>query len=466
MKAPYWLTKYVVIVSLFAFIYIFAIVSGLMPYTTSALFLLAMAISLPTYLGLYANSKIKQGRLASNLVRAGLFLDSKNITLIFVRAQLLMQKGDFEAAEDDINFLIARNPKGYHGFNLRTLLNLQRCDFSEAEEDCERILKKQPNNAVTLLNRAVCRLQLGNLEGAMADCEAALKQKKYVDNINFVKFATLLTQHRHDQAEVILQALEAKKADSFYTNYGRALMHGHHHRYEEVLKICAQSQDETHFPHYLGVQVQAYLGLNEGDLALSTANHLIHQRPSFYSGYLSRAAVLIDCEMYDAALVDLNMLASLQPYLGACDALHGYISFGHKRYEEAIEFCDRALGKNCRNLNSMVLKARAFLELGRCEEASALLNEAQEIQAASPYVLVTQALLASKVEGAEKALQLLNRALDIDPHYREGYRIRSNVFKEMGDAEKANADWQRFEKFQKQLFLGVRERLDLAAGHE
>jgi tetratricopeptide (TPR) repeat protein len=445
----------------FCFVVFVLAVTQVLPAFDFGLFL-AIELNLlilPEWLAFLASLLAVRGRpqLAMQLINSGLRIDDQNYRLLCARALAYQQIGDLESALEDASQAILVAPNRTYALTMRGVVHLCLSDYVEAEADYNQLLKKNPRDLVAALNRACARLQLGKINECIADCDLVLQGRKYRENANFIKIAALLEMRKIKEAEVLVQQLEASKSKHHLVALARAMLHGASHKYEDVLAICATAPADRKAEFFLTPQAGAYLSLNEGDLALSTASLVVTKNPQIYTGYYYRALVLIEAGYWQEAVADCNMVDTLQPHLSLSNALRARLCFAAGDMEQCLENCDKALLKNQFDSHALHYKVKALCALSRFDEAREAAKLALEINPVDPEALGAMALVLLKLEGPEAALPLLDRAIAENPHMRFDYKLRSEVHAALGDSVRSNSDLERYQSMQTQLLAGLNE---------
>jgi len=418
-------------------------------------------ILLPEIMAVSALPLCANGRplLALKINNAALALDDTNSLVLWSKSCSLLYSGDLEGALAVSSELIELDPKSLLGYKIRAIVRMNYCDFAEGEEDCKIVLKSAPKDFIAYLNRAYARLHMGKFEECLADCDSVLKLKKLRENAYFVRNSALLELHRLVDAEACVQQMNKMGSKSFLVPLATATYYCHCYRYEEALSICASIPRDVNAKAFLGIQATSYIGLSEGELAVQCATALITEYPHFYSGYFYRATLLTEANFLEQAMIDCNMVLALQPYLSTVNTLRARLFLAKGDFENCMNECDQALVKNQFDVEAMATKARCLVALGRAAEAIIECARALEIEPINCNSLVALALAKAEVEGAASGLTLLERAMVNDPHSRFAYESRSKLYATLGEMARSKADLERYENMQRQLVLGVQQKL-------
>ncbi len=122
-----------------------------------------------------------------------------------------------------------------------------------------------------------------------------------------------------------------------------------------------------------------------------------------------------------------------------------------QRFEEAIEYLSKALEADPRMTKAYQARAAAYLKLERLDEAEADLQKALTLEPENPrlyfrigQIFYRRSQLTEKEEDRrallEKALELFNRAIDLEPLYAAAFMARSQVYRDLGEEELADFD--------------------------
>ncbi|CAN5213653.1 hypothetical protein BH11CYA1_BH11CYA1_17700 [soil metagenome] len=461
LRSPIHISRWQLFHLYFCFVVFMLTITGVLPSFDFGFFLAVELnlLILPEWFAFISSLLAVRGRpqLSMQLINSGLRIDDQNYRLLCARALAYQQIGDLESALEDASQAILISPTRSYALTMRGVVHLCLSDYEEAEADYNQILKQNPRDLVAALNRACARLQLGKIKECIADCDLVLQGRKYRENAYFIKIAALLETRKIKEAELLVQQLEASKSKHHLVALSRAMLHGASHNYEEVLAICAAAPADRKAEFFLTPQAGAYLSLNEGDLALSTASLVVTKNPQIYTGYYYRALILIEAGYWQEAVADCNMVDTLQPHLSLSNALRARLSFAAGDMEQCLENCDEALKKNQFDTHALYYKVQALVALNRVEEGREVARMALEINPIDPEAMTAMALILLKAEGPEAALPLLDRSAAANPHLRYVYKLRSEVHSALGDHVRSQSDLERYQSKQTQLLAGLPE---------
>ncbi|RUM89909.1 MAG: hypothetical protein DSZ24_00010 [Thermodesulfatator sp.] len=122
-----------------------------------------------------------------------------------------------------------------------------------------------------------------------------------------------------------------------------------------------------------------------------------------------------------------------------------------QQFEEAIQYFSRALEADPQMTKAYQARAAAYLKLERLDEAEADLQQALQFEPKNPrlyfrlgQVFYRKSQLTKKEEERkallEKALEIFNQAIDLEPLYAAAFMARSQVYRDLGEEELADFD--------------------------
>ena len=168
-----------------------------------------------------------------------------------------------------------------------------------------------------------------------------------------------------------------------------------------------------------------YYQKNDYTNALSDLNFLLKDNPTSGKPYLYRGKIYEKKGNYESALKDyLKVKFDEEAMLGL-----GNIYRNKKEYERALSYYNNAIAKNFRLSKAYFGRAVIYLEFGKNLNQS---NAEEDKEKAIKYL--------------RDALKDLDSVIEIDllATEAETYLRRSQVYRQLGDNEKADADFQKY----------------------
>jgi tetratricopeptide (TPR) repeat protein len=170
----------------------------------------------------------------------------------------------------------------------------------------------------------------------------------------------------------------------------------------------------------------------------------------------ARASVYVQKGEYQKSIDDCNSALDLDPK--CLIALLGRSSAYcfSKQYSEAMNDLEAAAKlSSAKNIEAIILckRARVNLCLGKLDIALEEAATAARMIPDLPAFPSTLGLVLTRKQSFEKALAVLNQAIEIDPLYAEAYWFRHELFKATGQMDKAESDKETALKYRYKPYL-------------
>ncbi len=120
-----------------------------------------------------------------------------------------------------------------------------------------------------------------------------------------------------------------------------------------------------------------------------------------------------------------------------------------QEFDKALEYLTKAIEADANFTKAYQARAAIYLKLERLDEAESDLKRALELEPknARLYYRLGQVFYRrsqldekSRERHLEKALELFNKAIDLDPLYAAAFMARSQVYRDLGEEELADFD--------------------------
>ena len=133
---------------------------------------------------------------------------------------------------------------------------------------------------------------------------------------------------------------------------------------------AALSRDPN-FTKALNNRAVVYLTRGQYDLALADVNKVLELDPAYVNAYINRAAIFINSNVrqYENALADYASVLSYEPDNWQGLYFSAYSLQRLQRYQEALDFLDRAIQVRGEQGNFYFTRAQILMQLGRREES-------------------------------------------------------------------------------------------------
>lgn len=147
----------------------------------------------------------------------------------------------------------------------------------------------------------------------------------------------------------------------------------------------------------------------------------------------------IDPVSVESGAYMVNLTAS--ELRGAFFADVGESLLGMRKFEDALEYCDRAIELDGENVNAYGNRAKAYWNLNRLEEANAGFGRVIELDPQMDKAYFFRARIRLQLGQYEEALSDLDRALSRSPDDCVAHYLRGVAYRELGRAIDAEADF-------------------------
>lgn len=162
--------------------------------------------------------------------------------------------------------------------------------------------------------------------------------------------------------------------------------------------------------------------------------------------YNNRGYVYGGLGEYDKAISDYNKAIELDPFNSTAYHNRGYTYNNLKEYEKAISDYGKAIELSPNNATAYNNRGSIYIVLGRTDEAISDLNKAIELkpEVANPYKHLGD---ICKDQGEyTKSIQFASKAIELNSEYKDAYLLRAEVYRLLGETEKAEADEEMAKK--------------------
>jgi tetratricopeptide (TPR) repeat protein/predicted Ser/Thr protein kinase len=275
----------------------------------------------------------------------------------------------------------------------------RRANWASASNSFNRALSLQPGHFWAQFFLAVCQLKELQWDAAKASLNACLTQ-----NHEFV-WAYLFRSFANEK----LHASGEAEAD-----------------FEKAMRL--NPNDDARYALYL---TRGVLHFNQRELQLAEADFrsAVALKPDRYNGYLNLAHVYLTQGQLQNAEDQLAKGLAMRPPNSAVAGYHlerGRAYLRDKKYEEAIQECDAALGLFPQQPHAQELRGRAMLALGRYQDAEASFDQYLENGGQKTSDLyrgrgLARMKLGKYLDAAEDYSRALELAPDADIYQHRGW---------------------------------------------
>jgi tetratricopeptide (TPR) repeat protein len=187
-------------------------------------------------------------------------------------------------------------------------------------------------------------------------------------------------------------------------------------------------------------RLHAAVKLNHLDRAIELADELLKAEPNDVSYLQYRGMAYLEKKDFAAARKDFRRIVEIDSHLEKGHFWLGSLLRAEKKYPEAIESLDDAIELNGDDAPSYTERGRVYRELKQLDKAEQDFLRALALspKSATPLLELARASVARKNFGT--ALDRVEEAVKKKPELAEGYELRAEIYRLLGEVEKAKAD--------------------------
>jgi tetratricopeptide (TPR) repeat protein len=186
--------------------------------------------------------------------------------------------------------------------------------------------------------------------------------------------------------------------------------------------IVSSSNNKAMLPHLFWARSDVYRQKGNWQKSIGDCNKALEMNPKCQIALIGRASAYCFSKQYSEALADLAAAEKIAP----------------SKDMKAVIWCTRSRVNLClKKLEMALLEATA----------------ANDIISYLPAFPATLGLVLTRMQDFEKALPLLDRAIEIDPLYAEGYWFRHELYEATGQSDKAENDKETALKYHYKPYL-------------
>ena len=282
-------------------------------------------------------------------------------------------------------------------------------DFFKSKPAANKEKPSESNNYAILHDDGIRAMKMGEVRYAEKCFAQALALQ---DDLQMVK---LLTEARirlqdFEGAQPLLERVaeaEPENADVYFILAQTYGILGQYEKMEDVANQLLGSYPEN--PHVLYLYGEACHYLGENSPAITYLSKALELQPRYSAPRLLRAQIFVSKSEYNKALEDANVLTEL----------------------------------DAENEDFLLLKADALAGNGQAEAAEAAYESLLALNPFCQEGVLHCADFYRSTARYEKALQVCNEAIELEPDFALAYRLRSDIKKDMNDEAGAAEDLRK-----------------------
>ena len=305
----------------------------------------------------------------------------------------------------------------------------------------------EPPHGKSLLVKAQAHLDKGEPKEAVDLLKSALKDNPKDADARFMLGQMYMMAQQGPSAEKEFRAALAngRNTDEVRNQIGEALlMQG---KYQDVLKeIQPQGVDPDRRSAAMALRGRAYLGLEHFDEAQAAFEAATELSPKSATAKIGLARVLMQNKQSDKAMALIDEALVIDPNFAGAKILKGEMQRMARQLDAALRTFNEVLKANPRQVEALLGRAAALIDLDRDPEGQKDVDMALELAPKHPLGLYLNALILTKKQdyaGAQAVLERAGAALD---NYLPAQYLRGAIAYAQGNLEQASANLNGFVK--------------------
>jgi len=138
--------------------------------------------------------------------------------------------------------------------------------------------------------------------------------------------------------------------------------------YNNVIERCKDKRDDTYYKAH-GQLIALLSKINRSHESIDRYKKMVKEEPDNYQAYRLLCKAYCQADQYDDAWLAIEAAMKLEPDNAILLSETGYVCKALGRYDEAIDFFDKAFAKDSNNASALYGKACLYMDAGRNEEA-------------------------------------------------------------------------------------------------
>ncbi len=367
--------------------------------------------------------------------------------------ELYLNRGNLHAlrdertnAIDDFTQAIKLKPNYLQALSARSFEYMNVAQFDKALVDANKLIALVPNSAEGYAKRGMIYEACEMFGEAVTDWNRAIDIDSGDAYFYYGAAIDLLRLAKYDEVERMLKkAVEiGDNSGSYGANLG--LCYTFQQRYPEAAKYLTFDPRNTHVRGVEWAQSAYYLlCVGKMDEAMSALAQL-RSRETFPARSHRIAGEFFRCAgQYEKAMQDFNAATSLEEYPpGYRQRAVTFVMLGQMR--SALSDLNKSYQLNPRSSTTATWLARVENKLGMKKEAQQHLAQAFAGKMVAPISYVNRSAIKLENGDAKAALADADTAVKQDQWLKEGYEVRAEIRKKLGDAAGAEKDAEQAKK--------------------
>lgn len=282
-------------------------------------------------------------------------------------------------------------------------------DFFKSKPAANKEKPSESNNYAILHDDGIRAMKMGEVRYAEKCFAQALALQDDLQMVKLLAEARIRLQDFEGAQPLLERVAEAEpeNADVYFILAQTYGILGQYEKMEDVANQLLGSYPEN--PHVLYLYGEACHYLGENSPAITYLSKALELQPRYSAPRLLRAQIFVSKSEYNKALEDANVLTEL----------------------------------DAENEDFLLLKADALAGNGQAEAAEAAYESLLALNPFCQEGVLHCADFYRSTARYEKALQVCNEAIELEPDFALAYRLRSDIKKDMNDEAGAAEDLRK-----------------------
>ena len=193
-------------------------------------------------------------------------------------------------------------------------------------------------------------------------------------------------------------------------------------------------------------QGDRYYDLEQYEEAVKSYTEAIQLQANNSMFYNSRGCAYDNLGEYNKAISDYNVAIAIGPLNAVFYYNRGHSYDKLEEYDKAISDYTRAIELSPNNATAYNNRGSIYIVLGRTDEAISDFNKAIELNSkfANPYKHLGN--IYKEQSDYTRSIEFLSKAIELNLEYKDAYLLRAEVYRLLGETEKAAADEEMAKK--------------------
>lgn len=305
-----------------------------------------------------------------------------------------------------------------------------------------QVIEARPWMALPYYYRSIAKINLEDYTGAAADASLCLERNQFISKAYLIR--GVARQHLGQKEQAIadyIKGLELVPNDiGMRLNLALAYSQNKaNDQAEEALTTLLRYAPKSTEPYTLG----ASIALERGDTtqALQRIDAALALDSMLAMPYKLRAHIYASREQLTTSLRDLNKAIELEPQMAALYTARGIVHYRSHKLHSAMQDYSKALELDSKNGVARYNRALLRTLVGELDVALEDWNEVLRLETNNHTARYNRVLVAQKLGHWQQALQDLDVVLDVYPSFIEGFLLRTQLRKKLGDHRGAERDY-------------------------